>query len=161
MAPKCSRILLVLLASAACNVTGPTCGSRQKSGTVATISGAVGAGQLARHVVPYATEGSQNNVAFEWPGARSVDPPRLTIYATRSSCADFIPPPAATSGECAVLAQAGWFDGLVVQTLIVPHGRGNPEVLGNPPEYVLWVVGDRRQPVSYTASITWWYGPDC
>ena len=52
-------------------------------------------------------------------------------------------------------------DGLAVATLIVTHGRGNPEVLGTPPEFKVWVVGDATQRVSYTLTATWFRGPDC
>jgi hypothetical protein len=33
-----------------------------------------------------------------------------------------------------MLASAGWFEGGIASTLIVTHGRGNPVVLGSPPE---------------------------
>jgi hypothetical protein len=47
------------------------------------------------------------------------------------------------------------------EILIITYGRGNPERLGNPPEYILCIVGDVVQTVRYTIDITWFFGPDC
>jgi hypothetical protein len=46
-------------------------------------------------------------------------------------------------------------------SLIVTNGRGNPDILGTPAEYKLWVAGDPSQSVAYSISITWFFGPDC
>ena len=56
---------------------------------------------------------------------------------------------------------AGSFNGGFVGTLTIANGRGNPEILGTPPEYKLWIVGDSRQGAAYTIVITWFFGPDC
>ena len=40
---------------------------------------------------------------------------------------------AANAGDCAILASAGRGEMGVAAHLIVTHGRGNPEQLGNPP----------------------------
>jgi hypothetical protein len=113
------------------------------------------------HDLAYATEGSQNDVAVTWEGQGLADGPRLRFFATRAGCREFVPPPAATVGECQVLAQAGWTGAQVASTLIVTHGRGNPEVLGRPPAYRVWVVGDGSRAARYTMVVTYFYGPDC
>ena len=152
---------LVVLCSGGCAIVGPTCVAQQQRGSVATISGQVGAGAVTSHLVRYATEGSQNDAQFSWAGASAPDGPRLRAYATRAGCSDFALPANGNSGECAILASAGWFDGHIASTLIVTHGRGNPERLGNPPEYRIWVVGDDAVATSYSLHITWFFGPDC
>jgi hypothetical protein len=113
------------------------------------------------HRVPYSTEGSQNDVGMEWIGQRDVGGPRIQIYATRTTCSDFRPPPATNTGACATLGIAGSIDGVIVSTLTVTHGRGNPAVLGSPPEFLLWVIGDPTRSVRYMISTTWFFGPDC
>ncbi len=80
------------------------------------------------------------------------------MHATEVGCVDFRPPPAANSGECSVFALAV-SEG--VTTLTIANGRGNPDRLGSPPEYKLWVVGDPEQSVRYTIDVTWFRGPDC
>jgi len=144
-----------------CAVLGPTCVARQQRGTVATLQGEVAAGQMASHQVRYATEGSQNDGHVSWDSQYSPTAPRLRFYATRSACTDFHPPPASNGEACAVLASAGWTEIGVASTLIVTHGRGNPERLGSPPEYRIWVVGDAERTARYTIAITWFFGPDC
>jgi len=74
---------------------------------------------------------------------------------------DFRPPPAINTDACAVLGGAGSFDGRIATTLIIANGRGNPDSLGSPAEYKLWVVGDSEQSTRYTLNITWFFGPDC
>lgn len=146
--------------SCACNLLGPTCLGRQHRGTVTTLSGQVGPGAIVSHLVRYETSGSQNDADIQWGGFRSEGGPRITVYATQPGCVDFQPSTAA--GACAILSRAGTLaSGNIATTLIVTHGRGNPEVLGQPPEYKIWIVGDPKQTAYYTITITWFFGPDC
>jgi hypothetical protein len=144
-----------------CNVIGPSCVSRQERGSVTSIAGQVAAGQIAWHQVRYETRGSQNDARVDWPDARLADGPRLMFYATRADCMDFKLPANGNTGDCAILARAGRGDLGLANTLIVTHGRGNPETLGSPPEYKIWVVGDPERLTGYTIEITWFFGPDC
>jgi hypothetical protein len=116
---------------------------------------------VVSHLVRYGTSGSQNDARLSWDSQRSASPARVRIFATRSGCTDFQPPPAVNGGECAVVAAAGWTEVGIATTLIVTHGRGNPERLGSPPEYRIWVVGDAERSARYTIDITWFFGPDC
>jgi hypothetical protein len=152
----CVALSLVV---SACDLIGPTCVSRQKRGSVTTLTGRVAAGAIAMHRVAYGTEGSQNDIEVRWlPGTGTA--PGLAVYATRVACHDFVVPASANAGDCAIVASgARQVSGFL--SLIITHGRGNPEQLGNPPEYKLWIVGDDRQDVSYTVDVTWFYGPDC
>jgi hypothetical protein len=154
-----AALLLALSASSGCGVVGPSCMDRRQSGHVTTVSGAVPPGALVRHDVPYALEGSQNNVEISWTGQRLASPPRLAFYATRRECAAF--DPVAADGACAILARAGWTGGVIAPTLIVTNGRGNPDVLGTPPAYTIWIAGDATVAADYTLDITWFFGPDC
>jgi hypothetical protein len=152
---------LLVFCNAGCGIVGPSCVDRRQTGIVAAISGQVAAGQIVSHRVPYGTEGSQNDARFSWTGDSGSDA-RLRLYATGVGCASFSLPLETNTGACAVLASAGSLpNGAVASTLIITHGRGNPERLGNPPEYILWVVGDAERSASYTINITWLYGPDC
>ncbi len=152
---------LVLASGPACGLVGPSCLERQQRGHVTTLDGEVAAGQVVSHLVPYETSGSQNDAALSWDSQSSPNPARIRAFATRTTCTDFQPPPAANSGDCAVLAAAGWNEVGIARTLIVTHGRGNPERLGSPPEYRIWIVGDAERSARYTIAITWFYGPDC
>ena len=144
-----------------CALIGPTCVAQQEQGTVAVVQGEVAAGEVVSHLVRYETQGSQNNAQITWDGQSSPAPPRIRIYATRAACTDFQPPPAANTGDCATLASAGWTTMGVANTLIVTHGRGNPEVLGSTPEYRIWVVGDTERGARYSITLSWFFGPDC
>lgn len=61
------------------------------------VTGDVGPGQTTMHRVPYATEGSQNNVDIRWTGQGS-DGPQLAVSATRIGCERAIASDAARSG---------------------------------------------------------------
>jgi hypothetical protein len=157
---KIVAILLALASMQAC-ITGPTCVSRQRRGTVEPVAGTVFAGEVVSHIVRYATDGSQNNLDISWSGMRLPDAPRLAVYVTLTSC-DALDVTATLPGDaCRVLARGGSTEDGIVTTVIVTHGRGNPEVLGTPPTYKVWIVGDRRQDVDYTIDISWLFGPDC
>jgi hypothetical protein len=160
MARLMATTLLATLTSS-CGLVGPTCVSRQQRGSVTTITGRVEPGQVLSHQVRYDTRGSQNDARVEWSDARLPDGPRLRFFATRVGCSDFEPPAASNAGDCAVLSRAGAGDLGIADTLSVTHGRGNPEQLGNPPEYKIWIVGDPQRGALYTITITWFFGPDC
>jgi hypothetical protein len=144
-----------------CAITGPSCIAQQQRGTAAMVDGEVAAGAVVSHVVPYDTQGSQNTVRIRWTDQDTPSGPRIQVYATRSSCASFQPPPSPNSSECALLGQAGWTPSGIVDTLVVTHGRGNPETLGPRPEYMLWIAGDPERNARYTITSTWFFGPDC
>lgn len=152
-------IATLVISCAGCSVTGPSCLRQREEGAVATLTGAASAHEVAMHRVRYDTRGSQNDARVTWIGQSDFDGPRLNVYATRAGCDDFAPPPNVNVGDCTVLASAGWIPQGVASTAVLTHGRGNPERLGTPPEYKLWIVSDRA--VSYTITITWFYGPDC
>ncbi len=152
---------LLALGGLGCGVIGPTCLGRQQRGTVATFEGEVAAGQMTLHRARYATEGSQNDAHLSWGDDSIPTGPRLRFYATGTACTDFQPPPAVNTGACAVLASAGCTEIGIARTLILTHGRGNPERLGSPPAYTIWVVGDAERSVRYSIAITWFFGPDC
>lgn len=150
----------LLLSEWGCGLIGPSCVGRQQRGTVTVVMGEVAAGDMVRHRLPYDIEGSQNDVAVDWAGRDSPGGPTLQIYATRVECEGFDPASSHT-GACTVLARAGVFAGSTVRSLVITHGRGNPEILGTPPEYILWIVGDPTQAVRYSLTATWFRGPDC
>jgi hypothetical protein len=153
-------LLAVAFAGAAgCNPLGATCVSRQKTGAVDSTSGVVGPGETRVHRLTYGTEGSQNDINVSWPGQGGTGAPHIQFYVTRVGCEQFTPSDA--TGACAVLARGGWIDGSTLSSLIVTNGRGNPDVLGTPAEYKLWVVGDAVQSVAYSVTTTFFYGPDC
>lgn len=142
-------IALVPLFTWSCALVGPSCISRQQRGTVASLNGEVAAGQTTVHLLPYGTEGSQNDVEISVAGN-----PRIQVYATRAACTNFSVPPPAGQPECALLASGS-------RSLIITHGRGNPPTLGPTPEYKLWIVNEDAQSVRYTLTATSFYGPDC
>lgn len=167
-----------------CGIVGPSCLSQQKTGAVATVSGEVGPREVTVHRVPYGTEGSQNDVNVSWTGQFTPNGPQIRVYATKIDCVDFTPPgdPINASSDSGPCGNIGGFGSVLSQTarpcartntcrvessdlvqtsLMVVNGRGNPDRLGFPAEYKLWVVGDSRQSVTYTIGTTWFYGPDC
>jgi hypothetical protein len=150
------------LCSWGCGLIGPSCLDRQQRGSVTALDGEIAPGQIASHQVPYGTEGSQNDVNIVWPDQTTRAGPRISVYATKTDCVEFLPP---GSGACAPIGSRGGTtgaDGEFVQNrLIVTNGRGNPDILGSPAEYKLWVVGDPERMVRYSINITWFYGPDC
>ena len=157
------RVALVvcILCSPACGLLGPSCSDRRQGGIVTTFTGDVGAGQLVVHRLRYETQGSQNNIDVAWDGQSATAGPRLRFYVTRIECTSFDPPPAAGSPACSVLASGGAMGEYQAGRLIVTNGRGNPDVLGTPAEFLLWVVGDVTQGARYSVTSSWFYGPDC
>lgn len=154
-------LLLFLLAGGwGCGLVGPSCLSRQERGSVATIQGEVGAGKIVSHLVAYGTQGSQNDVDVSWTGQSAADGARIAVYATKAECSDFKVPPA-QDAACGLLGVAGWVEGHMATSLVVANGRGNPEILGSPPQFKLWVVGDPTRSATYSLHVTYFYGPDC
>ena len=75
---------------------------------------------------------------------------------------DRVVSPSRVGGPWKILSSAGGSEGATIATrLVVTHGRGNPEVLGTPPEFRLWIVGDPARSTFYTMTVTWFHGPDC
>lgn len=166
----------LVVSSYGCNLIGPSCLSLKHSGAVTTLNGEVAAGKMVSQRVRYGSEGSQNGLEIRWPGQFTVAGPKLRVYATKVDCVDFVPPGTGVCGDlggfsgtispnarpCAVNHTCNPEPGDIVQTsMIITNGHGNPERLGNPAEYMLWIVGDPEQNASYTINITWFYGPDC
>jgi hypothetical protein len=155
-----------LICAAGCGIVGPGCLEQQKSGAVVTVSGRIDAGQVASHLVPYDTRGSQNNVGLSFVGQGSVTGPRITFYATDARCVDFVPPvgdTGFTQGICTPIERPGGYlgpDGALVPTSMILGGPGNGSPAGFH-EYKIFVVGDPQQATSYTISVTWFSGPDC
>lgn len=152
-------VALAAAGSTGCNPLAASCLGRQKTGPAASVSGTIAAGETLVHRLAYATDGSQNNIAVSWTNQSGPGAPQLQFYVTRTDCEQFTPLRA--TGTCAVLARGGWNEGQVVPTFVVANGRGNPDVLGTPAEYKLWVIGDPQQGATYTVTATWFYGPDC
>jgi hypothetical protein len=145
-----------------CGIVGPSCLSRQERGTVAVIRGEVAAGQTVSHIVVYGTQGSQNDVNVSWPNMSSPDGPRIAVYGTRVECTDLGLRSSAQRGDaCEVLGRAGWSDGHLVTSFAIPNGRGNPDILGSPAQFKVWLVGDEERSATYTLDVTFFYGPDC
>jgi hypothetical protein len=90
------------------------------------------------------------------------DAPRVRFFATRVDCEEFNPA-GPNIGACTRLAIAGWVESgsHVASTLIVTNGNGNPDVLGTPAEYKIWIAGDPERRASYSITITYFSGPDC
>ena len=149
----------LLLSLAGCGIVGPRCTARQERGTVTTINGSIASGEMVMHRVLYDTRGSQNDVDIQWPGQRTTDGPRLVVYATLPACEQFRLPADENSGDCAILARGGWASQGITTDLTLTHGRGNPERLGTPPEYKLWVTSD--QATAYGIVVSYFFGPDC
>ena len=158
-------VVPLVLMSAGCSLVGPSCLAQQHSGTVTALTGEVAAGAVAVHQVLYGSDGSQNDVDLSWSGLFEAGGPRLAIYATRVDCVQFVPD-APNNAPCASIGGASGFldpktGSFVRRSLTITNGRGNPDILGSPPEYKLWVVGDAERTTRYSITITWFYGPDC
>jgi hypothetical protein len=160
-------IVSLAFSSSGCALLAWNCLRQQKTGQVTSLAGRVEAGQIVSHVVPYDQQGSQNDVRIVWERQGASDGPRIWVYAIRRSCPEFSPPPRGSfrfgRGACdeighaaGTLVAAGQF---VQRSIIVPGGpdNGAPDLR----EYTLFVVGDPRQAVAYSISITWFRGPDC
>lgn len=152
-------LMCAVVSGTGCNPLAASCLSCQKTGPVASSSGTIGAGETLAHRLAYGTDGSQNAINVSWTNQGGPGAPQLQFYVTRAACENF--EPANATGACAVIARGGWSDGHLVSTLIITNGRGNPDILGTPAEYKLWVVGDSGQGAAYSVTTTWFYGPDC
>ena len=145
-----------------CILIGPSCLAQQSRGTAETILGQIGAGQTVVHRLAYEARGSQNDVEISWSGQTDATGARIRVYATRIGCETEPRPGIIGMGDCQTLSIAGTLDsGSIATRLIITHGRGNPEVLGTPAEFKVWVVGDAARSTVYTLTQTWFHGPDC
>lgn len=177
-----SASMAIMLATTGCGIVGPSCLERQERGPAALLAGQVEVGQVTSHVVPYDARGSQNDVNITWAGQGSVEGPRLRVYATASSCADFVPPDVndttdADRGVCTIIARCGGSlapdarpcardnscqptpDEIICSSLIVTGpGNGAPADFR---DYKLHIVGDPKQGSAYSVTVTWFLGPDC
>jgi hypothetical protein len=155
-------VSLLSVSAYGCGLAGPSCLARQSRGTAQEVQAQIDAGQTAVHRLSYDTRGSQNDVEISWSGRADSGGVRIRVYATNAGCETGPLPGFDGTGDCRILSSAGGLDsGNVATRLIVTHGRGNPEVLGTPPEFKVWVVGDPAQSTVYTLKQTWFYGPDC
>jgi hypothetical protein len=159
MMARLLAVVMLVVSSGGCALVGPHCTAQQERGTVTTLNGPVAADDVVMHRVSYDTRGSQNDARIEWLGQGDMNGPRLLVFATLASCEQFILPAEANSGNCAIVARGGWLPQGIATTLILTHGRGNPERLGTPPEYKLWITSDRA--TSYTIAVSYFFGPDC
>ena len=145
-----------------CGLVGPSCLHQQSRGTTQEVRAQVGAGETIVHRLSYDSRGSQNDLEISWSGQTDTTGPRLTVYATKAGCETGPLPGFNGTGDCRILSSAGASDGgTIASRLIVTHGRGNPEVLGSPPEFKVWIVGDPVRSTVYTLTLTWFHGPDC
>jgi hypothetical protein len=170
-----------IAASGCGSILGPACLARQKTGTVATLSGRVEPGQIVTQLVPYELQGSQNDVRISWDGQGTVGGPRVRIYATSTACTSFTPPPSdnpsVPRGDCTTFGNGGGYpspearpcvvagtctptaDEIIWNSLLIT-GPGNGAPAGFS-EYKLHVVGDASRAAAYSITITWFFGPDC
>lgn len=164
MMMRISRGILAALAAinvAGCGLLAPLCLSKQKRTPVTTITGVAVASSVGFHRVAYGRAGSQNDIVIRWTGRSDPTPPLLRIYATRIECEHFDPSqPAPPRGDACAQVGARIVNPLT-PSLIITHGRGNPEQLGPTAEYKLWIVGDPSLAAAYRIDITAFYGPDC
>ena len=157
-----AAIVIASVSGWGCDLLAPTCLGRQHRGTATEVLARIDAGQIIVHRLSYDTRGSQNDVEITWADQTLADGPRLRTYATKVGCETEPLPGVNGTGDCRILSSAGSLDsGNFASRLIVTHGRGNPEVLGTPPEFKVWIVGDPSRSALYTMTQTWFYGPDC
>jgi hypothetical protein len=174
-------LLVAAMSAGGCDIIGPSCLARQKTGPVTSLSGQLEAGRIDSHLVRYELSGSQNDVRVTWNGQGTIDGPRLRIYATDASCTEFTAPPVddprVDRGECTVTHVAGGYlapdarpcakDNTcqpmpheIINTSLIVTGPGNGAPAGFS-EYKLHVVSDATRPATYSISVTWFSGPDC
>lgn len=171
---KCIVSALVILAgtTGCASRFAERCLQRQQRGNVFFIEGDVAPGGTAAHKVLYGTDGSQNDIKIKWAGQWNPGGPRLKMYATLTKCTNAaevgnsgsIRLSPQVSPPCAGLGTRGGMriEGEFVQTsLTIANGRGNPDILGSPAEYKLWIFGDPDKSIHYTIESSYFYGPDC
>src|SRR5262245_14071619 len=174
---RTAAALAVASSSAACDVIGPSCVARQKSGVVSAFSGTVEAGQIISVPLTYGPQGSQNDIHISWEGRLTLGGPRPQFFATGPDCVDFHPPPLEgryePNGSCTVI---GGFGGslapearecahaqtcqpihgeILIHNIILPKGANGLT------DYKLHIVGDANRPAAYSVNVTWSSGPDC
>lgn len=158
---KALAVALSGLSGAGCSLLAPTCLSQQQQHAADPIYATAQAGQRVVHRVSYDARGSQNDVEIEW-NDRTLGR-RLAAYATRATCETGPDRAAPYDADCRVLSSGGSTEAASTGAihLTVTHGRGNPEVLGNPPAFKVWLVADADHSVFYILTPSSFYGPDC
>ncbi len=154
-------VALGALAAAGCNILAPGCLSQQQRTVGTTVFGTVQAGQMVVHRLRYDARGSQNDFEIEWNDR--ILGRRLAAYATPAACESGPNRIAPYDADCRVLSSAGSTEtapGGPIR-LIVTHGRGNPEVLGDPPAVKIWLMADPERAVFFSLTPSSFYGPDC
>jgi hypothetical protein len=153
-------ILAASVLSAECGIIGPSCLGQQQRRVGESIVGYVEAGATTMHLLTYDVAGSENDIAFDWNGRLAPQSLRLRAYATRAGCVSG-PVWDPGAGDCTILSAAGSHDGIYASNLTVTHGRGNPNVLGTPPAFKIWVFGDPNNATDYVLRPSSFLGPDC
>ena len=150
--------------SSGCAILPGACLKQEIRKEVFRITGTAAAGQTASQVVPYGTEGSQNDLTIKWEGQATPGGTQLQVFATRIECTPEKFAAGAGVGDCRSVGNrlSTNNNGVSVQWgLLVVHGRGNQDRLGPTNSYRLWIVGDRSRPATYTIASESFYGPDC
>ena len=150
---------LVSLSSAGCGLFAPTCLAQQERHYAEPETARIEAGETIVLRRSYDTRGSQNDIGIDWSGR--LEGTTLEAFVTRADCETGPEPEAMFTSTCRVLARGGSVAGVNIINMIVTHGRGNPEVLGNPPEFKIWLHGDPAKATFYTLRQSSFYGPDC
>lgn len=145
-------LVAVLLASPGCN----TCMDQQKRGPVTSGSGHVNKGTADSVLVSYDSQGTQNDVQFEWTDKAKAGAPILQIYATSADCMKYDQ----DNSACVSIGQRQGTNGPNGEH-IVDHITISTSELHGATQYRLQVIGDPLQGADYSYSITWFSGPDC
>ena len=152
-------VALLGLSSAGCSLLAPTCLAQQERHYSEPETATIQAGEVIVLRRPYDSRGSQNDIGIDWSGR--LDGTTLQAFVTRADCESGPEPEALFTSACRVLARGGSVGGVNIINMIVTHGRGNPEVLGNPPAFKIWLHGDPMRSTVYTLRQSSFHGPDC
>ena len=150
---------LVSLSSAGCSLLAPTCLAQQERHYAEPETARIEAGEVIVLRRSYDARGSQNDIGIDWSGR--LDGTTLQAFITRADCETGPDREASFTSACRALASGGSSGSVNITNMIVTHGRGNPEVLGNPPEFKIWLYGDPAKSTIYTLRQTSFHGPDC
>jgi hypothetical protein len=150
---------LLGVGGAGCNLLVPTCLGRQERHSTEPRTAQIEPGALVVLHLSYDIRGSQNDIEIEW--SSRLDGTRIEAYATRAECETGPERGNASTDSCRVLSRGGNGTSQGPIRLILTHGRGNPETLGNPPDFKIWIYGDPAKATTYTLTASSFYGPDC
>src|SRR6187431_688561 len=93
---RCGLMFLILMCGGCAFLGGILC-PHQEYGRVATINGELAPNQVVSHIVSLGNSGEFFHITtVEWDGRKSRGGPQLRLFATRSTCTDFKPPPPGT-----------------------------------------------------------------